>query len=1093
MKKLSFIAILLLSVVWLLSADAHAKDELNKLDSVTFSNTAVQTVTLSGALPPGETRRSINVKVTNKTSGDIWVYFSKIDGTADTVSWHEVIKAGEEWTFTEVRQPKIHIKSFAGSGKALISIVRGGGAFPYQRINGNTTNYDSVYKIVSLYQLKDSVTAINRPLRISRVGTSITDEDHVSLDYGVGSLLADYLYNQIGKFVTPANATISGTNYSISNMRFYGGTARKITGVNSYVEFQMYGNEVSLLQGLERSNKGASIIDLYVNDTLYDSFSNYNIEPSGTTVHSFTGNGTQTKFPLGRNFNYNPTALTVDGVSKTVKQVTYTNSGISFGGFDAVIIRKWQKINGQAEVRNYIWFATAPANGHVVSLTTDYGENIAYVKHTLSETKDSLGSAIETFQGDRAYDSTSATIYEDALNFRQTDERAVKTWRFSNTANRKIKFQIRSLDSRATGTPYFIFNGASNRFHHVQNAGIYGYTAYGLAEHDPTSDLRTYVQIRDFKPDIVLFESGTNDGDANFNYYLATRQTTGVDSTTIRRYPVLFIKTLTYDAPNSYTLNSAVLKILSATKNTVQINDTNVTYTNTPIPGDVLVIGSYHTDVREFTTRVISSWDNTTKTATFDEPLFPNEILGVSSYADLVNADVKIYNTRYYKKDVDSIVNGIRKGNPKTLFGLFTGGLQDHNRRNTLAFPVLQNKIAIDKGLYFGNILQEFITYQYSQKKDVQVYLNNNSNTVSDGSSTYILKTNTWGNPDSLIQRNSWSVKVNGVERYGDGCYIEGGRRGTMPKSYTPDQLVASSFNNAWGKFSNDAHDVILSFTKNVPANGDSIVVKYASVKASDDDTHPNYPNGYQLYWNVYKDVLHNLVNSFYTAGAVPLIDTNNTISTKAYVNVKTTGVYNNSNLDTSKIANENQYNVYTAPQTIKSKLAISNLSYTYNADGSVTIMSDTALVIVSPKINKNISTWAQLIDTACLRVRFTPTGKMMLMWTDIAGLTYGMDSTGKWAFPGDVTAKNDFITFLGRYLVLGLNTTATTGIAMNSTADGVLRVRNAGVSADAIMQLASLILTGVPTYNDNADAISGGLTTNKIYRTPTGALMIVY
>ena len=115
--------------------------------------------------------------------------------------------------------------------------------------------------------------------------------------------------------------------------------------------------------------------------------------------------------------------------------------------------------------------------------------------------------------------------------------------------------------------------------------------------------------------------------------------------------------------------------------------------------------------------------------------------------------------------------------------------------------------------------------------------------------------------------------------------------------------------------------------------------------------------------------------------------------------------------------------------------------------DATLTILSDTGLVIVNPRINKRRDTWAELIDSACIRFRFTPTGKPIIIGTGPTGTDYfNFDSTAKLNITGNLSAGNTTLSNL-----TASNVTVTSSGAFNilgrwtqgSSADGVFTQSN--------------------------------------------------
>ena len=69
---------------------------------------------------------------------------------------------------------------------------------------------------------------------------------------------------------------------------------------------------------------------------------------------------------------------------------------------------------------------------------------------------------------------------------------------------------------------------------------------------------------------------------------------------------------------------------------------------------------------------------------------------------------------------------------------------------------------------------------------------------------------------------------------------------------------------------------------------------------------------------------------------------------------------------------------------------------------------------------------------------------------------------TGRLNVAQDLSIGNDGIIANARFMILGFNSSGTIGVALNSTADNTLRIRNAGVSTDATVQIGSLITSTV-------------------------------
>src|SRR5690606_18035952 len=89
-----------------------------------------------------------------------------------------------------------------------------------------------------------------------------------------------------------------------NDQKYFGGEALKITGVNSSIKFSIAGDEITIVQGIERDNNSASEIELYIDGKLYDTFNNWNATPIGTDKKEFNGDGVNKQFDLGRAFTF---------------------------------------------------------------------------------------------------------------------------------------------------------------------------------------------------------------------------------------------------------------------------------------------------------------------------------------------------------------------------------------------------------------------------------------------------------------------------------------------------------------------------------------------------------------------------------------------------------------------------------------------------------------------------------------------------------------------------------------------------------------------------------------------------------------------
>lgn len=710
-------------------------------------------------------------------------------------------------------------------------------------------------KLNSLSMVK---TIPEKPLNIAFTGSSITWGEGY-LDDSFVAYIDDYLRINLADTIMHNNMTYVGNNTTIANRKFYKGTATKLSDINSEVEFKITGNELSLSLCKERSNLGASLVDLYVDGILYDTFSTYNDEQSGHNQKTFIGDGKTVKFDLGKCNTYGH-VITVGGIAKTGVMNTFGSGATIPSNKDYMIIRKYgtNVDTGETEVHHYVWFKVPPTESAKIVVDFDYGENILYAKTTIGETACGVDSVLESSygDGDTAYDSENSTALSSGLDFRYTDPRAIKTWKFTENATRNIKLVVKSLDPRVTtGTPNFIINFATNRYHHVMNAGIGGFDSGELLT---DTKLKGISELMKFIPDIVFFESGTND-DWGCSF-VSTRKITNVTEAEVRRYPTLWLKSCTPVSADNYTLETSVLKIAGATNRSIKIDSTGVTF-NDVKAGDIIVIGDYHGDNREVQSRVISSWDSINHIASFKKPLQFDGLFGLNNPADLANKEVRIRRLDTFAADYTECINTMKDYNPDVRIGLIDTGLSNYMSRLLIGYPDKIAEVAKNEDCKHIKSYDLLSDWQYSQTKDKTAYLNTARNTISNGSREYTLVNSSGVDPNgSSFGYTNFSVKVNGVERYGDGCYIDGGRAYAFDPALPATQLIASNWDGKRASLRNIPLKLV--FTKNIPSTGDVIDVKYSSAKWSLDDCHVfGGQPGATIYGNSIIDGLRKLIN----------------------------------------------------------------------------------------------------------------------------------------------------------------------------------------------------------------------------------------
>lgn len=712
-------------------------------------------------------------------------------------------------------------------------------------LNGPTTLYETFDRLIvdeaRITSLETTVTGLGvfnpgRPLRISLTGSSITwGSGYMGEESFVGEV-ESRIRTLKARTVHGKDMTLSGTNSVVNNKLYYGGQVLKLSGVNAYAQTSIYGDEFSISIGRERKNAGAAVIELYVDGVLFDTFSTYNKLPSGSTSANFTGDGTTKLFDLGKAFTYNH-ATTVGGVAKTGSLNVQGYGGAVPGGQDYMVVKQYATVGGIPEVHHYLDFAAAPANGAAIVCSFDYGETVNYAKTTIGNTGQGINTALESAYGlgSVSFDPANPSSISSGMDFRQTDKRSVLTWRFSTATTRTFKLSIKALDTRATaGTPELYLNFATNRMFYFQNAGIGGWTADLLAT---DTGLRTVKEIKEFNPDIVLLESGTNDDWNAGNIWTAYVTKTGLSEAAVKALgSSLHLQTITFDNP-TYTVQDSRVPVTAITSTSATLDGTNATFNLAA--GDVIILGDYKGDTRRTAARVVSGWNSGTRVVTWNRPVSVNDLIQISALSDLVGTTAQVRRLNTWATAVTTALDSLETDLPGVVLGIVDMGPPNFDARRLIGYPEKSQALigARSKPCLKAKTYKAVETWQYGQKKDVQLYLNNANSTTSTGAASYILYKSGGAAPTERIR--NISVTVDGIERNNDGtCFVAGGYAynwgAVSPLTINNDAEILAAYT--------------LTFSSNVPAAGAVIIVKFSSVLWSGDLTHPTVADGNKVF-----------------------------------------------------------------------------------------------------------------------------------------------------------------------------------------------------------------------------------------------------
>ncbi|KMN06740.1 hypothetical protein [Pseudomonas helleri] len=754
-----------------------------------------------------------------------WSFNGEVQGKASGPVWVKVVSADNDTSFDVL----IDYRQILTTGVILNTT---GNLF---KLSPQIFEWDRLraeFPAIPPVASSTPATALARAIRVSVAGSSITwGSGWLGEDSYVGDV-ERYLRNELATTLHGTDFALTGTSATVANKLFYKGAALRLQGVNTEVRFDLYGDELSLCIARERGNTGASKVEVYADGALLDTFTTWNDEPFATGQRaSFTGDGTTRQFDLGQAFTYGH-SVTVDGAAKNA-QMNTGGYGAGFpAGVDVLVIRKLVTVSGVPQVRHFLWFAVAPASGAAIAASFSAGESITYVRGTVGQTAQALTSANESPYGDGnvAFDPANPANLSSGLGFRETDPRAVVSWSFNTTAKRAFRVKIVGLDPRATGTPQLYLNAATNRMHHLQNAGIGGWTAALLLN---DSGLNNIAAVQRFQPDVLLFESCTND-DWQTHVDRAWRSRTGLTDAQVRGDETSnWFHAVTYVGPNNYSVDDNRMLITAITENSVTFDGVGAAFS--VVPGDVVILGDFKGDNRRLSCRVVKGWDSANRRLTWARPLNPRELTHINSLNDLVGSTAMVKGAPAWVSNVEAVIDGVRAALPECAIAIGTGGIPNFYNRRLEGYRELAADIARRKAVLFEDFYARTLAWQYTQPATAQLYIDSSQGTVSTGASAYTLYLNSGSKPNPLTDSNAnlyrgWSVKVDGVERINRGCHIAGGYKSGWPGSVT--QMSKSNV----GVIGDDYR---LVFETNPPAVGAVIVVKRAAAKWATDDTHP--------------------------------------------------------------------------------------------------------------------------------------------------------------------------------------------------------------------------------------------------------------
>ncbi len=688
------------------------------------------------------------------------------------------------------------------------------------RMNPKAKNFPNSYfmsqkNAIDIASLQSSIGAASgsskvatKPYHVSIAGSSIGWGAGYLGEQSYVGIVEQILRNQYAK--TLHASTIAPNATTLTGNDFYQGSAKRIIGLNAEVSFNLDGDELSLSVARERENVGACLVELYIDNVLYDTFDTYT-KLSVSRTENFTGNGSTIKFNLDGCFTY-AHSVTVGGVAKVGKIATGNTIPSSD---DYAVIRRYDSVNNR--VVHALWFKEAPSGAIVVNYKQ--GENIRHLRGTIDRIGAGYDTALEYAyaDGSTAYDPANPTAISSGFGFRESDKRSVKTWKFSESKSRSFKLKVKALHQNATGsTPYLDLNFVTNRMHHIQNAGIGGWSAFEFL--NTTTKLNNVSEIINFNPDIVLIESCTND-DWSTGLFKAHVVKTGVTNAEILNAATANYFTAISGVSDNKTVNDVRIQMTAITSNTITLSP-SVVDANIAV-GDAVVIGDYGSNHKRVAVRIIKAYNSATKTITLNRSITVDDFYQANNLDDLLSEFVMIYNAPTWIEQVQQLADVISSALPDCKLNIATAGVPNYYLRRLFGYRELAQKVAKDKSLGFVDYYNSSFDFQYSQ------LVSTHQTITSSGASEYALTGTalTFPNP---------KVFVNGIEH--KKFRVVGGLSKHWDIAVTDPTLANTS---------NTTKPFKLIFDADVPASGATIVIQKSAIAWSADYCHPTGPQGF--------------------------------------------------------------------------------------------------------------------------------------------------------------------------------------------------------------------------------------------------------
>ncbi|UTV29004.1 hypothetical protein [Photobacterium atrarenae] len=687
---------------------------------------------------------------------------------------------------------------------------------------------------------------VRNPVRLACMGSSITwGSGYVGQSSYVGAV-EDYLRHEVATTILGEQL---GYTTRLPEPMQYKGAVAYLEGNDATTEFMLQGDEISLAICKERGNEHAAIVELWVNDELSQRFSTFNDEPfSEGEVKFWQADGSTRSWDLGVPFTFNHT------VRRNGKVLTGgMNSGGYSGswpdGWEYMIIRKTKESGAEHEITHWLTFKVNQAEGTVIECGFDHGETIKPMRSTVGNLGKGLGSGIESTYGDGniAYDPANPVGLSSGLDFRYTDDRAIITAKFPTVGALNAKLVIVGSDPRVANpsSPRLYLNFVTNKMHHLMNAGIGGFKASNFLS--SYASLKSHYKVSQWQPTHISMESCTND-DWGTNEYLCWTDVTMTQAQLFKVDSLLWLQSIQQNPDGSYLVSDSRIDYEEIGPFHVILNS-DTTHIGDIQPGDVVTFGRWKGDNRSMSVRLVKSWDAASRRIEWGPELRLDDFgWQMDSLADIETIQVK--SLKQWGANVESVIHYLKEANPNAQISIGTSGVPNMRTRRLEGYADYGKHIAKQLGVDFVDYYQVTRDWSENTAADHQVYVTADAGEISDGSAEFPLYL-----ADGRELRNhwalrGWSVVVNGIERYLDGCYVIGGARRAW--SDINAELTMSNYTWVFDQFK-------VIFTRDVPPAGAQIIVKKSSQYWSGDDCHPS-STGYSLFGQALTEYLRKVI-----------------------------------------------------------------------------------------------------------------------------------------------------------------------------------------------------------------------------------------